>query len=351
LLITTQLSIMMRSGMDLADAVRQLSRQSKNVKAKSVLERIHGDLQDGRSFSAALNSQAETFGDAFVASVAAGESSGQLVDVLARLKNLLRNEVRLQSAIRGALMYPAILLFVALVVVGALVFFVLPQFDKVFKSLSVPAPPTTQILLDLGHGVRSHIWVVLLVAAGAVFGAVRCWSTKTARRFRDRAMLQTRWVRNGTQALLSGRVFRLVGTMLQSGVPLLEAIRLSRRSVNNALFHELFDDMESEILSGSGIAPVLSRARCVPAGAAELIATAERTGQLGTVMEMVGEFYEEEGERRIRDQVKLLEPAIIVVMGVLVAFVVSSVMLPLFDLSSSKSHKPPQNGVQIHESP
>ena len=333
--ITTQLSIMTRSGMDLSDAVYQIARQSKSPKIEGVMERVHYELQEGRSFSAALAAQSDVFGGAYVASVAAGEASGTLVDVLVRLKDLLRNEVRMQTTIRGVLMYPAILLFVALGVLGAMLFFVLPQFDKVFRTLEVPAPAITQFLLDVGHYVRENVWLVALGVAGIAFGIFKLWSSNGFRRFRDRAVLQTAWIRTGTQSLFTGRVFRMIGSMLQSGVPLLEAIRLCRSSIDNLMFHEMFAEMEAEILAGQGISGALAASGCVPTGAAEMIATAERSGDLGSVMEMVGEFYEDEGERRIRSQMRLLEPAIIVVMGGLVAFVVAAVMLPLFDLSST----------------
>ena len=337
LMITTQISIMTRAGIDLADAIRQLAQQAQDPKIRSVLERVYHDLEDGQSFSSALSSQTHIFGEAYIASIAAGESSGRLVDVLERLKQLLRNNVRMQSTVRGALMYPAILLLVAVAVVTALIFFVLPQFDKVFQNMNAPVPVMTRLLLDFGTGVRSHYLMIMVVMAAAGYGIYRFRSTQTARLLRDRLLLEAPWIRTGTQFLLTGRVFRLVATMLQSGVPLLEAIRLCRRSVNNVLFHELFEEMESVILGGGGISSVLGRTKFIPRGAAEMVATGEQSGQLGAVLDLIGEFYEEEGERRICDQVKLLEPAIIVVMGCLVGFVVASVMLPLFDLSSTST--------------
>jgi len=338
LLITTQLSIMTRSGMDLADAIANIGRHSQNANVRTVLETLHRALQDGQSFSAALRAQIDVFGETYVASVAAGEASGKLVDVLTRLTDLLRKEVHMRSTIRGALMYPVALLFVAVVVVGAMMFFVLPQFDKVFQNMQTAPPALTRMLLSVGKGLRSHAWLALGGMVVTIFGMMRLWSHPVVRNVRDRALLQTRWIRGSAQTLLTGRSFRLLGTMLQSGVPLLDAIRLCRRAVNNVVFHELFEHMEAEILSGRGIAGVLANARCVPMGTAEMVATAEQSGHLGSVLEMVGEAYEDEGERKVRDLMKLLEPAIIVVMGGLVAVVVASVMLPLFDLSSSSSY-------------
>ena len=338
MLVTTQLSIMTRAGMDLADAVATIARQSQNAKVRVVLERVHSQLQEGKSFSSALAEQVHVFGEAFVASVAAGEASGNLTDVLMRLKDLLRNDVRMRSTIRGTLMYPIILAFVAITVVAAMVLFVLPQFATVFRNMGRPAPFLTQLLLDTGEFLRGWIWLLGFLFCLSAFGIVRFWSSPPFQRLRDRVLLNTHGLRNGVRALLTGRVFRLIGTMLVSGVPFLDSIRLCRRAVGNIYYRDLFDQIEEEVLAGKSIAPILASASCIPGGAAEMIATAERTGNLGIVMEMVGEFYEDEGERRVRDLVRLLEPAIIVVMGVIVAFIVAAVMLPLFDLSSSTSH-------------
>lgn len=337
MLVTTQLSIMTRAGMDLADAVATVAKQTQNAKVRVVLERVHLQLQEGRSFSAALAEQVHVFGEAFVASVAAGEASGNLTDVLMRLKDLLRNDVRMRSTIRGTLMYPIILTVVAITVVAAMVLFVLPQFATVFRNMGRPAPFLTQLLLDTGEFLRGWIWLLGFLFCASAFGIVRFWSSPPLQRLRDRILLNTHGLRNGVRALLTGRVFRLIGTMLISGVPFLDSIRLCRRAVGNIYYRDLFDRIEAEVLAGKSIAPILASSTCIPGGAAEMIATAERTGNLGMVMEMVGEFYEDEGERRVRDLVRLLEPAIIVVMGAIVAVIVAAVMLPLFDLSSSSS--------------
>jgi type II secretory pathway component PulF len=147
-------------------------------------------------------------------------------------------------------------------------------------------------------------------------------------------MLNWPVVRKAMRPLLVGRTFRLVGTILQSGVPLVEAMRLGRESVRSSQYRHLFNALEQDVLNGKGIGGLLSATPFVPAGAAQMIQTAERTGKLGEVMQLVGEFYEDDGERQVRSLAKMLEPAIIVGMGVVVAFVVISVMLPLLDVST-----------------
>jgi type II secretory pathway component PulF len=147
-------------------------------------------------------------------------------------------------------------------------------------------------------------------------------------------MLNTYFIRDITRAFYIGRTFRLMGLMIESGVPLLEGLRLTRNSVQNSLYRELFDELEEAILNGRGLASSLIKAGFVPPVAAEMVLTAERTGTLGMVTELMGEHYEEEGESKLREMATILEPLIIVVMGVIVATIVMAVMLPMFDIAT-----------------
>ena len=339
LMVTSQLTIMSQSGVDLAEALQNVAAQCTSPGLKVALDQVYRDVEDGCSISAALKRQAHIFGEAYVASVAAGEASGRVPEVLARMADLLRNEIRLMTTVKGVLAYPVVLVLVASLVVGALVFFVLPQFGKVFADLEAPAPASTQLLLDSATLVRANLLVMLPVFGLLALGLAKLWFSPGAKRHKDRFLLNGVLVRHATRALLTGRTFRLLGTMLQSGIPLLEAIRLCRSSVKNALFRELFDAIEGDVLNGRKIGPVLSGSPFVPLGASQMIATAEKTGKLGPVLQTVGEFYEDEGERRVRELAKLLEPAIIVIMGVIVAFVVMSVMLPLLEFSTLSSRQ------------
>jgi type II secretory pathway component PulF len=168
----------------------------------------------------------------------------------------------------------------------------------------------------------------------AVVGLIVSRHVEGGRRKWDYAMLNLPILRDITRAFYIGRTFRLMGLMIESGVPLLEGLRLTRNSVRNVLYRKLFDDLEVSILNGRGLAVSLINAGFVPAVAAEMILTAERTGTLGMVTELMGEHYEEEGESKLRELATFLEPMIIVVMGVIVATIVLAVMLPMFDIAT-----------------
>lgn len=334
LMVTSQLSIMCQSGIDLAEALKSVAQDCHHPVLKKSLQSIFEDVSSGTAASVAIGKHNDIFGEAYVASIAAAEASGTITNVLPRLADMLRNEIRLRSNLASVAAYPLVLMMVAGVVMTVLVFFVLPQFGKVFTNLGRPAPPVTAFLLDTAQLLRSNVLLILLSAGATGFALSQFVRTEAARRYWDKFVLNVRLVSHASRLLLAGRSFRLMGTMLQSGVPLLETVRLCKKSVRNSLFREMFADLERDVVNGNGIGGAISRASFVPLGAAQMIRTAEHTGKLDEVMQLIGEYYEEEGERLVKQVVKLLEPAIIVVMGVIVAGVVLSVILPLLDVST-----------------
>jgi type II secretory pathway component PulF len=334
LAFTTQLAIMTKSGVDLASAFESLSQQSSDENVRRVLSQIHEDVTGGRSVSEAMRSQARVFGDAYVASVAAGEAAGRLPDVLSRLADLQRTEIRNRATIRTLLAYPLLLTCVSSVVVCGLIGFVLPRFEDIFSQFEVPLPALTQIVLAFSVVLREYTWIWMPIVAIALVALVMSRQTIQGRRWWDRAFLNTVLIRDITRAFYIGRTFRLLGLMIESGVPLLEGLQLTKKAVRNSLYRDLFTDLEQAILNGRGLAHSLINAGFVPPVAAEMVLTAERTGTLGMVTELMGAHYEEEGESRLRELATFIEPLIIVGMGIVVATIVIAVMLPMFDIAS-----------------
>lgn len=334
LTLTTQMAILSRAGVDLAGALEMVAKESTSPALRATLEKVHERVSAGESVAAALRSQGHVFGDAYVASVAAGEASGKLPEVFHRLAQLLRGEMKLRSTIRTLLAYPVLLVSVCGMVMIALMFFVLPQFAGVFQQLELPLPAMTQVLLAISDELRSRCWLWGGLLAAAIAGIISLRSSTTGRLWWDRMALNLVLVRDVTRALFVGRTLRLLGTMLESGVPLLESLQLTRSSVNNSQYRNLFDSLRESVLNGRAMGEVLRDSPFVPAAAAQMVLTAERTGTTGPVMQMMGEHYEEEGQTRLRELATILEPAIVVVMGVIVAFVVMSLFLPLFDFAT-----------------
>jgi len=332
--LTSQLAVMSRAGVDLATALDDIGRHCPNPAVKKVLGQIHEDILSGKPISTAMGNFEHVFGKSYVGVVAAAEASGRLPDVLGRLATLLRTDLRMRSTLKTLLAYPVMLASVSTLVVFALMFFVLPQFAKVFEQLEVPLPIITQVLIAISTELRSRFWLWGGLVLVAIPSVIAYFSSASGRRHIDGVLLKASLVRNVTRPLLMGRSFRLLGTMLESGVPLLEGLRLTRSSISNSVLREFFQDIENEVINGRGLGDSLLACPYVPPAGAQMVATAERTGTLATVTQLTGEFFEEEGETRLRDLATILEPLIIIVMGVIVAFVVMSVMLPVFDFAT-----------------
>jgi type II secretory pathway component PulF len=331
---TAQLAIMTKAGIDIAGAIESLAGQCQHPWLRQTLETVHSDVVGGKSVSTALRDHRDVFDEAYIATVAAGEASGRLPDVLGRLASIQRAELRMASARRTLLAYPIILTVVSGLVVLGLMFFVLPQFADVFAQFDMPLPTITECLLVVSGELRGRWWLWCGLAVAAIAGW-RLWrKSPSGRRAWDSFVLTVRPIRGVTQNLWTGRVFRLLGIMLDSGVPLVEALHLARSAVANHHFQALFDRLQNEVLNGRGLAESLGAASFIPNGVTEMIATAEKTGALAMVTQVIGEHYEEEGETRLRELASLVEPIIIVVMGVIVASIVLAVVLPMFDFAS-----------------
>jgi len=338
LMLFSQLTIMCQSGVDLAEALRSLTMQCQKPALKKVMQSVTDDVMSGSTLSESLRRHPAVFDPTFVAGIASGEKSSSITPVLERLTQLMRADLRLSGAVWSMLSYPIVLCVVTVLVVIALLFFVLPQFSKVFEDLEQPVPPLTRMLLGIGDFVRDHLILVIGTLAGCVFGALAVRNSAPVRRFWDYATLNVAVIRNATRALCTGRAFRLLGTMLSSGVSLVDAIRLASASTHNSVFRDLFEKVEQDVLLGEGLGKTLLASPVLPPSAAQMIATAERTGRLDEVLKTVGEYFEDEGERYLRGVIKLLEPAVIVFLGVIVGAVVLSVILPLLDISTA-SHQ------------
>ncbi len=332
--VTTQLAIMSRAGVDLASAFESLAGQCHQPYLRSVLMQVHRDVTGGKSISDAMHDQASVFGEAYVASVAAGEAAGKLPDVLSRLAQFQRTELRVRAATRTLLAYPVLLASVSSLVVIGLVTFVLPTFVGIFSQFDIPLPVLTQVVVAASDILRQYVWIWVPIALCLLIGLMVSRHVDGGRRVWDQLLLNTIVLRDITRAFYIGRSFRLLGLMIESGVPLLEGLRLTRNAVRNVLYRELFDELEQAILNGQGLASSLIHAGFVPGVAAEMVMTAERTGTLGMVTELMGEHYEEEGESKLRELATMLEPLIIVFMGVIVGTIVLSVMLPMFDIAT-----------------
>lgn len=332
--LTAQLAIMVHSGVDIASALESVARQCKRPMLGEVLREIHESVIGGSVFSDALRQFPHVFDPAYVATVAAGEASGHMAEVLNQLAELKRSQLRLARTIRGMLVYPALLMGVSAMVIGVLLVFVLPKFAQLFADYDMALPWITQVLIAVAAEIRTRWWLWAPLAGAGVAAAVALATTKKGRRIIDLILLRAPMVDEVSRTLLIGRSCRLIGMMMNSGVPLLDSVRLARQTTKNYLYQQLFSDIEDAVVNGRSFASTLASSTIVPQAAAEMLSTAEQSGKLADVSLLIGTYFEEEGESKARQMVTALEPMITVVMGAIVATVVLAVMLPVFDLSS-----------------
>ncbi|MEQ8847527.1 type II secretion system F family protein [Botrimarina sp.] len=332
--LTSQLAMMTNAGVAVSSALKSITRQCHKPALRAALDQVQNDVLGGVSLSVALAKHPSLFADAYVATIAAGESSGRMSEVLKQLAELQSADLRLRRTLRGMLIYPVLLTAVSAAVIAILIVFVLPRFASIFEQYEITLPLVTRVLIGFAEEIRQRWWVWAPLAAAAIGGLIWLRTTPAGRRLSDTAVLRCPGLRALARTLIGARACRLMGLLITSGVPLLECLGLLRKAISNSVFQSLVDRLEEAVTNGRALSEALQDAEALPPSAAELIATAERTGRLGDVTQMMGLHYEEEGEALARQAISAVEPIVTVVMGAVVATVVLAVMLPVFDIAS-----------------
>jgi type II secretory pathway component PulF len=334
LLAINQLAVMNQNGVDIAEAVDTVSRYCKHPRLADQMARIHTSLTEGNTLSAAIAGHGEGFPANISPMLAAAESSGNLPQTLKRITEMLRAELQLRATVISALIYPIILITASMLVMAAMMLGVIPQFASVFESLGKPIPASTETLLWIGVACRAHWYWILGSGAALMSGLVSFRKHPTVRRPLHILLMYGPIIRDAYRPLMTGRIFRALSSMVAGGVTLLEAVRLAHQSTSDPYWRELLESVAENLLQGSRASEPMRNVDFLPPEAAQLVATAEKTGRMAEVLDDVGAFYEEDAARRIKRLVAALEPVIIMIMGVLVAGIVMSVMLPMLDVTT-----------------
>lgn len=331
---TSQMAMMVGAGVSLSAALKSITRQCQRPAFREALEQVESDVMGGSSLSASLRKHPDLFDAAYTSTIAAGEASGRMQQVLAQLAELQRSELRLRRTIRGMMVYPVLLTVVSSAVIATLVVFVLPRFASIFEQYELALPLITRLMVAVAEELRARWWVWAPVAAagGAALAALR--TTDVGREAIDTALLKAPGIDRLTRTLIGARACRLLGMLVVSGVPLLDALRLLGSAIHNSHFQRLIRGLEEAVSNGRSLSDALEGNGVLPPSATELIATAEKTGRLGEVSQMMGAHYDEEGQALARQLISVVEPLVTIVMGGVVAVVVLAVMLPVFDIAT-----------------
>lgn len=330
-----QLSVLTSTGTPMVEAISSLEKQLQPGAWHAAVADIRGRLEQGASLSAALEHHPRYFNAVARSLIAAGESGGRLEDMLRRLSSLIRQQIKIVSSIRGAMVYPALVLTVASAVLVVMIVFVLPRFKGLFESLNTPLPPTTRLLMALSDFLRDYWWGV---APGLVVLGVGAWlglRTPAAREMIDRAKVTLPPFGKVYRSFATARVCRILGVLVEGKVPLLDALKLTRESTGNALYERLVAAAEEAVTRGESVSNALDGSPLISRTVVEAIRSGERSGQVGPVLVQLAESMDEDNEIVLKSLSSIIEPLILMVLGVVIGFVAVSMFLPLFDIAGS----------------
>ena len=330
-----ELAVLVSTGTPLIDAIVSIERQATNDRWKLVLRRVLSRLEEGDSLSVALNGDRETFDAVFRSLVAAGESSGHLDTMLMRVAVLTRKQAQIRSNVLGAMMYPILLMGVGIVVVGLLIGVVLPRFSGMFETLDTELPGSTAMLMGISEFVRSYWWGVIPAIALGVWGAIQWVLSPGGQGAIASMVLKLPKFGDILRSFMTARITRLMGVLLEARVPMLEAISLTKESLGHEKYKKMMCDAEDSVTRGEPISTALDNGELMVVSACEAIRNGEQTGRLAEVLVHISDYLDEDNETVIKSLSSLIEPVIMIVLGILVGFVAISMFLPLFDLTAT----------------
>jgi type IV pilus assembly protein PilC len=332
-LFTTQLTIMVRTSLPLIEALELLADQTPNPTFRNLILDIGRDVCEGKALSEAFGRHPDIFDKVYISLLAAGEAGGDLDGMLDRLTKYTGFRISFKQKIPSALLYPMMVIGIALCVIAFLILFVLPTFAEVFTQLAIPLPLPTRILMG-GSALVREWWYVLLAAAGAAGVTFNIWvrNPGNARRFAEfqlRLPVVGELIRN----IVLTRVLRTIGSLLEGGVTILRSLDLSKEAAANPIFHDLLKLVTEEVREGKVLSSSLAQSPHIPRVMIGMIGTGERTGTLPEVITRVSDYYEAETDASIKNLFAVMEPLFIVGLGIVVGGIAASVLLPMFDMA------------------
>ncbi|MGB5218955.1 MAG: type II secretion system inner membrane protein GspF [Smithella sp.] len=333
-IFTRQLSTLLGAGIPLVPSFSVLLAQTRNPLLQKILAQIRADLNEGKSLTSGMENFPRVFPPFYINMVKAGEASGTINLVLERLADFSENQQALMSKIRSALAYPIIMLLVGSLVIFLLMSFVVPKITGIFSDMKQTLPLITIILIMVSNFLKSFWWlIILLILAGITAFKYLTAGTKAGRRTWDLVRLRAPVWGAVNLKIAIARFSRTLATLLQSGVALLTAMEIVRNVVNNIVISETIAKAAKEVEEGQSLAAPLAASNLFPPMVTEMIAVGEQTGSLEVMLNRIAVAYETEVQSDIMVMTSLLEPIMILVMGLVVGFIVVSILLPIFEMN------------------
>ncbi len=332
ILFTRQLATLLKTGTSISTSLTTVCAQTQNKRFRTILEDVSQSVHSGTSFSEALSKHPKVFSELFVSMVKVGEAGGMLDTVLERLAGLGTQELEMQSRIKSALVYPIVLVIVAFVVVNFLIVGVLPKFVGVFRATGAELPMLTQMVLSLSYIMRKF-WLLIMIVLGLGIAWFRAYISKDEGRFRFHSFIMKVPVFGDLfNKIQVSRFCRILSALISSGIPLLQALMVVEKTVTSVVIRRAIQNIREAIAQGNPLVNQFKASGMFSPMVIQMIATGEKSGKLDQMLEDVASFYDPEIEYTIKNLTSLLEPFMLLIMGMMVAFIALSVLLPIFNL-------------------
>ena len=336
---TSQLAVMVRAGISLQDALESIGEQSDNQKFRAVLRDLKLRIEEGNSFSQALAEHPQIFTNLYVNMVAAAEVSGSLSDMLQKLAEYLDQEAETRSQVKGAMVYPIIIATMAIGVTTFLLCFVLPRFTNIFAGKEHLLPLPTKALMASSAFLRNWWYAIIPGIGAALWGFHYFVGTTTGRLWWDKTKLRLPLIRTLCRSLYITRSLHTMGVLTRAGVPILNTLSITAHISGNVLYKRMWLGIHEEVRQGKKIASSLSHYALMPSSVIQMIRSGEDSGNMAEVLRDISSFYARELKTVIKTVTSMIEPIMIVLMGVMVGFIAMSIILPIFKMSSLVSGK------------
>src|SRR5271167_3086195 len=334
---TRQLSTLQDAGLPILRSLKILEGQCKPGVLKNALGDVVEDIESGQTLSEAFSKHPKAFDRLYCNMIKAGEAGGALEAILQRLADFKEKSQSLKRRIKSAMVYPIVVILVACTIVGFILYFIIPKFESIFKDFGVPLPRMTIMLIDASHFLIKYFYVVFLTPLMIWIFIKLLYRNKTGAYVCDRIALMIPVMGTILEKSTVARTMRTLGTLVQSGVPILESLNIVRDTAGNAVFERAFNRIYESIREAETIAQPLKEARIVDDIVVNMIDVGEETGELDTMLNKIVDNYDEEVEVAVESLVSLLEPIMIVILGGIVGFIVIALFLPLVALISKLS--------------
>lgn len=336
-IFSRQFATMIDAGLPLVQCLDILASQQENATFKKVLIDVKSSVEGGSTFADALRKHPKVFDDLYVNLIAAGEVGGILDTILNRLSGFLEKSEKLKGKIKGAMTYPTAVIVIACLVVTGLLVWVVPIFQDMFSSFGQALPAPTQMVVKMSNAMKNYWYVIFGTIGGVVFGLTRVHRTPKGRKVMDATFLKLPVVGDLIRKTAVARFTRTLGTMLSSGVPILEALEIVSKTSGNVIIEEAIMQSRMSLSQGKTLAEPLIETRVFPGMVTQMISVGESTGALDAMLTKVADFYEDEVDAAVDALTSLIEPLLMAFLGIVVGGLVIALYLPIFQLAGAAS--------------